>query len=384
MKMGPEDDVVTETVRHLTETLGMRLPRTKMQGDPISAHDLKSLVELALAASLAHEEERPTRFSLAVFDGPRRQPLVGPYMRLKEPLELNLNNLVKLAPATAAGESYICVTEDPDARKIWGTTRHSPMGTFVLIDVVGWGVARIRCGSHTLAYFRPEGDSFVGDTHILALAFGIGKAMGTRDDGFVLMSIVGEMLSLGHGGTLLLVPSEGDDWRKGIESIKYACDPAYTTLRGLVDGVRDSRRKAADLQGDSAKGSELEVRNAFDFTRASEDALGEEYAAVGRFGAVDGALVVDAALGVRGFGAKIAYSGTLDRVIEITGLAHPKRAERRANEIGGMRHQSAAAFVQACKGALAFVVSQDRKVSLVAWNETENASTLIRSLELLL
>jgi hypothetical protein len=237
------EEVIKRSADYLREHL--RLPNAPMHGDPI---DMKELAELVLSASFLNEEDRPTRFSLVLFDGPRRQklrpnwPSLAQVLQLGEPLPLTLANLAKLAPATKPGESYICVTENPGVRHIWGVAHRLPFGAFVKIDVVSPGVARIRLGSFTLSYFRPGADVFVGDKHILQVAITLGRQLKTEADGHFLTAIVREMLLLAHGGTLLVVPADEDE-SKALESVKYRCKQPFTTLRDLLDSLYENRKE---------------------------------------------------------------------------------------------------------------------------------------------
>ena len=85
----------------------------------------------------------------------------------------------------------------------------------------------------------------------------------------------------------------------------------------------------------------------------------------------DGAIVMTQDLRVLGFGAKIVVRGegpaTLCRLNPIPGPQEltPCLIE----DFGGTRHQSAARFVAAHKDTVAIVVSQDRRMSILNWND---------------
>jgi len=51
------------------------------------------------------------------------------------------------------------------------------------------------------------------------------------------------------------------------------------------------------------------------------------------------------------------------------------------DDLGGMRHQSAARFVQANPRAVAVVVSQDRHVSVMNWEDPLESVCVIRNAE---
>jgi hypothetical protein len=268
------------------------------------------------------------------------------------------------------------------------SARTTPTSPFLAIEVVSSGVVRIRLGNFTVSYFRPGADLFLAGHHILPLANEVvGRRLKTKADGQSLTAIVGEMLSLAHGGTMLVVPDNEDEWN-GLESVKYGLEQPSATLRRLLDSVYESveRPMPTEPQEDAEwlRGSLAHF--------SSIDKLRAECVAIARLSAVDGALIVDTALRVRGFAAKILMSPSLNEVVEVAidPLGGPgqvpqwRESRRTLTELGGMRHQSAATFVGACKGSLAFVVSQNRKASLMLWDETRNDVIILRDLELLL
>jgi hypothetical protein len=98
---------------------------------------------------------------------------------------------------------------------------------------------------------------------------------------------------------------------------------------------------------------------------------------------VDGALVITRDLSVIGFGAKIAVG---------TGGAPPvciRRLEPGTQEVvpttledvGQMRHQAAIRFAAANKDAVALVISQDRHISVIHWDEERSSVAVIPNAE---
>jgi hypothetical protein len=98
---------------------------------------------------------------------------------------------------------------------------------------------------------------------------------------------------------------------------------------------------------------------------------------------VDGAVVITRDLRVLGFGAKIVVrSETVPRVC----MLRPEPGSREVvasplEELGGMRHQSAARFVDANRDTVALVVSQDRHMSVVHWHEPIGSVAVVRNAE---
>ena len=105
--------------------------------------------------------------------------------------------------------------------------------------------------------------------------------------------------------------------------------------------------------------------------------------AIAPLAAVDGAVVMTSDLKLLGFGAKIEFKLGSDVPVN---KFQPKRGNQpvvasRLEDLGGMRHQSAARFIEANRGAVAIVISQDRHVSVMNWDQTLNSVTVVRNAE---
>jgi DNA integrity scanning protein DisA with diadenylate cyclase activity len=103
---------------------------------------------------------------------------------------------------------------------------------------------------------------------------------------------------------------------------------------------------------------------------------------------VDGATVVSRELDLIGFGAKIKYDPKSDNP-QIVYKIDPLEGEgaitaKTMNELGGMRHQSAANFVSEYKEAIALVVSEDGNVTAFVWNDEARHVLAFARLELTL
>jgi len=84
-----------------------------------------------------------------------------------------------------------------------------------------------------------------------------------------------------------------------------------------------------------------------------------------------------------GFGAKIQFRANLD--VPICKF-QPSPGSQEAvqsplEDLGGMRHQSAARFIMQNKDAVAIVVSQDRHVSLMNWSDDLKSVCVVRNAE---
>ena len=93
--------------------------------------------------------------------------------------------------------------------------------------------------------------------------------------------------------------------------------------------------------------------------------------------------MVTRGLELLGFGAKIeikrAFKGPLVRFQAVAG--EQPVVHSRLEDLGGTRHQSAARFVEMHKDTLAIVVSQDRHVSVMHWEQDRAAVSVMRGAE---
>jgi hypothetical protein len=105
--------------------------------------------------------------------------------------------------------------------------------------------------------------------------------------------------------------------------------------------------------------------------------------AIASLAKVDGAVVMTRDMQLLGFGAKIKFSSCED-VPVCKFKPTPDSQEvvpSHLEDLGGMRHQSAARFVAAHKDAVAIVVSQDRHISLMNWEDEFKSVCVIRNAE---
>jgi DNA integrity scanning protein DisA with diadenylate cyclase activity len=164
----------------------------------------------------------------------------------------------------------------------------------------------------------------------------------------VLVQLAVSMRSHGHGGTLLVVPSESDDWRNSIvHPITYPIRPAFTSLSELVEQNRTSE------------------------TKTWQSALRKEVDSMAGLTAIDGATIINDKYELLAFGAKITRAKGNDAieqmiitepVIGVTpSIMHP-------TQYGGTRHLSAAQFIHDQRNAIALVASQDGRFTIFSWS----------------
>ena len=315
---------------------------------------IESVIDAAFWASLRREEGFLPRISLAYLspEGPT-QPLI-----FERPLPLDPGILTRIAPAVERAGIHLGVWHDGNqGLHVWGAARGIPQLCFV-VEVAAAGLIVVkRFTGGTLSKFVNvavlEGDqikvvnpavSGAADHPPLLtslLGFDSPAPSGPSVNALVLLAV--SMRGHGHGGSLLVVPSESQSWRDSIvPPVPYALSPPFSDLGRLNSTDPEKARRTIDM--------------------------------IGGLTAVDGAVLLTDRLEVLGFGAKIMRRkgrGQVEQVritepIEngIAALVHPE-------QLGGTRHLSAAQFVQDQRDAVALVASQDQRFTIFEWCRQE-------------
>jgi hypothetical protein len=186
------------------------------------------------------------------------------------------------------------------------------------------------------------------------LAFTAAATNGPHHSLNVLVQLSASMRAQGHGGALLVVPSESDRWRESIaQPILYSITPAFSALSELV-------RQEKEVKDEDRRQWESAMRRAVD--------------TIGGLTAVDGATVINDRYEVLAFGAKIRRpegSAPVDKWVITEPVVGNIPVVVQPTEHGGTRHLSAAQFVHDQHDALALVASQDGKFTVFAWSPCE-------------
>ena len=326
-----------------------------------NAQAIAAIVNATFWASFRPEEGRFPKISLAYLPPEEAgQPMV-----FEHPLPLNAAVLTKLAPAVERPEIHLGVWNYGGELRVWGTTRTIPSLCFVLEDIEpallvikhrrldGYGkyanVAVLK-GEH-VKVIDGKGTS-LPDCPALLKALLAFTADGPQESLNVLVQLSASMRAQGHGGTLLVVPTENDRWRNSIaQPILYSITPAFSALAVLMrqEVAEEDRRQWASA-----------LRRAVD--------------TIGGMTAVDGATVINDQYEVMAFGAKIRRpEGTppVDKWVITEPVVGNLPIVVQPTEHGGTRHLSAAQFVYDQRDALALVASQDGKFTVFAWSPCE-------------
>lgn len=190
-----------------------------------------------------------------------------------------------------------------------------------------------------------------------------------------VLNIVNTIKTHGHGGTLLLVsPSSLEHMPV---KVKYESNLDINFLDDeFVDFInaRNVYMDAMILNQDAAHPSHKKDEHIHLLPPLIEAdrSLCDAAETIAAFSCVDGALVMSAALRLVGFGAEILLEKAPPaKVFQVAGnpiatAEHPELD----SEGFGMRHRSAVRFVAATPAAVAFIVSQDGKVSF-CWKKRD-------------
>jgi len=347
--------------RHLAEARRMGEDNLAPQPD---AQSIASIINATFWASFRPEEGRFPKISIAYL--PPEQAVLP--MMFEHPLPLTSGVLTKLAPAVERPEIHLGVWNHGDELRVWGTTRAIPSFCFVLEDIEpgllvikhrrldGLGkyanVAVIK--GEQVKVIDEKGTSLPDCPSLLRalLAFTAAATNGPQHSLNVLVQLSTSMRAHGHGGILLVVPSQSERWRDSIaQPILYSITPAFSALSSLA------RQKVVEEE-----------------RRQWESALRRAVDTIGGMTAVDGATVINDQYEVLAFGAKIRrQEGSLpvDKWVITEPVVGNLPIVVQPTEHGGTRHLSAAQFVYDQRDTLALVASQDGKFTVFAWSPCE-------------
>ncbi|HKE22152.1 MAG TPA: hypothetical protein VKB88_07155 [Bryobacteraceae bacterium] len=303
--------------------------------------DIEAVIDAAFWASLRREEGFIPRISLACLPQAQAEhPLL-----LDRPLPIDPAALSRVSPAVEKPGVHLGVWRERDELCVWGATRAIPPLCFVVeVSAPGLLVIKHHSGEQYRKFINVavlEGDrvklveeSVSGPESpplfksLIAFdAVGSGNHSATA-----IIQLAVAMRGHGRGGSLLFVPAGTDSWRSSImQPMHYAVSPPFPAAAAIE--------------------------------------------AIGGLTAVDGAVVLNNRYEVLGFGAKILRrkgAPAVEQVVltepiqgAVASVVHP-------DQLGGMRHFSAAQFIQDQHDAVAMVASQDGRFTVFEWSDSEH------------
>ncbi|MFN2493698.1 MAG: putative sensor domain DACNV-containing protein [Pyrinomonadaceae bacterium] len=323
---------------------------------------IEAIIDATFWASLRREEGNFPKITVA-FVPPEK---VGQPLIFESLLPLTPTVLTKLGPAVERPGIHLGVWHYDGELRLWGATRTLPSFCFVL-EVIepgllvvkhrrmdGYGkfanVAVLK-GQH-VKVIDEQGASLPECPALLAslLAF---TSPGSWDHSInVLVQLAASMRAHGHGGSLLVVPTQSESWRQSIvHPVLYSVEPPFTALAELLK-LSESERNENLFTG--------AVRRAVD--------------TVAGLTAVDGATVINDEYEVLAFGAKIRRpegSPPVEQIVGTEPIVGDRPIVVHPVQNGGTRHLSAAQFVHDQRDSMALVASQDGRFTIFAWSPCE-------------
>lgn len=320
---------------------------------------IEAMIDTAFWASLGKEEGRSPKISLAFLPPEKTaQPLIFEY-----PLALTADILTKLAPAVERPGIHLGVWYRENELYLWGTTQDIPAFCFVL-EVVEPGLLVIKhrrtdgfgkyvnvavLKGYEVKIIDEQSRSLPDCPAILNNLLGFTNTEAWNNTVNLHVQLAVSMRAHGRGGTLLVVPSDNDNWRQSIlHPITYPVSPAFNTLSILM--MQDVAEHNLAVW---------------------QEELSREIEAIAGLTAVDGATIINDNHEVLAFGAKITRSPGRETVKKI--MVTEPIIDTRAKIVppssdGGTRHFSAAQFVYDQRDAFALVASQDGRFTIFSWS----------------
>lgn len=367
---------------------------------------LRKLIEVAFFTSFAPEEGRYPRCSLFWSIYPHEWFDVGSFL---EAMPLDVATLRKLAPISQIRNSAIRVGLRDDDLVAVGVTalRFEGLNTYpgrpeftaagrelnFQLHILGPGHLRADCSSvefelrageirqcsqlrslPVVTELATEFAAAVGDEVISKLGLGEEecKLFGGLQTCFrgekILELVLRPILDAGHGGAVLVIPVRADPCLR--ESLLLPNEVTDFDLRhrsvDYLSACVDFHYPTDANRGHTSRTQRwLQTRGRLSIAAR----------AIGELAAVDGCVVLDRALSVVGFGAKINISR--EQAIESPIKFRNAKTDEHVpfdelEQLGGMRFQSALRFCKCYPNVVAFVVSQDQEMK-VLWSRDKDA-----------
>jgi hypothetical protein len=387
----PNDEAIISHVCDRLSRMSSEVPSPLPSREQVAA-----MLSAAFAASLESEEGRPVTFNL--FYAPNNYPI---NYRFREPAPLSAGALVRLSAGLDHLKTSVAINGELKDLRIVGLWHggNAQLGLFA-IQVVGVGVFVVKYAAKLVLTYRrgqyvPYPGTFdsVNDAGLLLTNPTPRYPRGSREAHAVRcrFRIAEEMLRIGHGGTLLVVPHDAE-WEPCVASHRFP--PASPEGRVLNAEAQDyamwMRRQAAFQVLSHRRLKKCRIKEPTRTALAGHLVTGYSYRenlaaeldAVARLTATDGMVLILPNLTILGFGVFFVVAD-LDCAIELHD-PYERAPETFASlsRLGGARHQSAAVAAARLPGALAVVVSSDGTVTTMRRPDEHHSLVVHKHLEL--
>jgi hypothetical protein len=342
---------------------------------------LAELVNQCFWASIHVEEGRSVLGAICICS-PEQAPRSRSF---EKPVTLSVKSLVALL--TASPNSPLAIHVLKNNLEIWGILDAIPMFTLKL-RVAGTGTVVASDGNNVIAVLE-RGEIYLpkraGDTDwIMIVANALDKNKSFPDRMKVatrFQQIVVAMHRQGHGGALVIVPASRNSWMKHVSfSFRFNSSSSLSACKRLHEF-----EEAQKLHEKIESGNERETLTSLlplyaQSVSAQRDILNSLLRTIGELSAIDGAIIMDEELKLYGFGAKLQGEPEDFKILVLDALSSEVKTIS-YTQFDGTRHQSAARFVYQNPETMAFVASQDGRLTLIAWVIDRGQIAAIRRLE---
>ena len=351
-----------------------------------NAEQLSQLCTTCFWASLEVEEGREVRGTISICS-PKSVQLARAFTH---PVPVTVRDLVALL--TASPRTPLAVHGGPEGLHVWGMLDAEPEG-LLRLRIAGNGILLASRARRVLALLNQGVMSIPVAADEMSLSQLVARALGKErfleEHGNAparFIRVVTTMIRHGHGGTLVLVPPDDQSWRAGV-SFRFCFDEESGRLlqhsvRDFESGMNEALRGYDDLVAGRANCTSLrdlrEQYDAVNYLRTLSESL---FRRVGDLGLIDGAVIMDMDLMLHGFGAKLLFGPEEFTVTTLNAVTGRVGEDVPLAALGGMRHQSAARFVQANRETDAFVISQDGRLSMISWSERTETIAVVQNME---
>ncbi|MGE0883779.1 MAG: putative sensor domain DACNV-containing protein [Blastocatellales bacterium] len=356
--------------------------------ESVSVDHLTALIEEAFWASLTPEEGRYYQFRLSL-EPPNKS--TNNYV-FSEPKKFNVGEISDLAAVLAKGYKSIGVWLSKSGElEIWGIVEFPNWDIRIvangpgqlLFSVLGrdgwnsfdvaitgswWGFVDKGRVPISNAYFAGRHPGTILDLGLKTVFKGLTRASHYE-------SIAKMMLQHQHGGALVIVPEDNDEWKKSLD-IRYAGN-IFEDVHQNVDEWHQHLQSKPDSKGWLFWGDNK--------TSLLREKLNRSLEFVAQLTAVDGATILRRDLAVYGFGAKLKPKDPEKRLKKVRQSRPFEDVLFEEIDISnwgvGTRHLSAAQFVFDYRDCVAIVCSQDGRLSALSWDMKNEGVQVVTHLE---